>query len=78
MLAIISTTFSMYECNRILKRNIKNEKITRLLSVLVVINICTLELYMFFEKGIMMLSVLMSILTITLKINIVEEYQKYF
>ena len=64
LLAIISTTFSMYECNRILKRNIKNEKITRLLSVLVVINICTLELYMFFEKGIMMLSVLMSILAI--------------
>lgn len=64
LLAIIATTLSMYECNHILERDIKNEKITRLLSILVVINICTLELYMFFEKGVMMLSVLMSILAI--------------
>lgn len=64
IIAIITTTLSMYELNKILKKDIQNEKITILISVLVVINIFILELYMFLEKGIMMLSVLLSILAV--------------
>lgn len=63
-IAIISTTLSLYCLYNILKKDIKNSKIAGLISVLLVINFCTLELYMFFEKGIMMLSVLMNILAI--------------
>lgn len=54
----------MYKLNEILKRDIKNEKITILISVLVIINFTTLELYMFIEKGIMMLSVFLTVLAI--------------
>ena len=64
LLAIITTTLSMYKLNEILKRNIKNEVITVLISVLVIINFDTLELFMFIEKGIMMLSVLLTVLAI--------------
>ena len=64
LIAIIATTLSMYELNNILKRDIKNEKITMLISVLAIINIFSLELYMFLEKGIMMLSVLLNILAV--------------
>lgn len=64
LLAIITTTLSMYKLNEILRRDIKNEIITSLISILVIINFNTLELFMFIEKGIMMLSVFITILAI--------------
>ena len=62
--AIISTTVSIYKLNQILYRDIKNKKITMLISIITVINIFSLELFMFYEKGIMTLSVLFNILAI--------------
>lgn len=64
ILAIIATTFSMYKLNEILKRDIKNEIITIIISISVIINFNTLELFMFIEKGIMMFSVLLTVLAI--------------
>lgn len=64
ILAILATVFSMYKLNEILKRDIKNEKMTILISILTIINFSILELYMFVEKGIMMLSVLFVIMAV--------------
>ena len=64
IIAFITTTLSMYELNKILEKDISNKNITKIISIIAIINFCTLELYMFVEKGIMMLSVLMIILAI--------------
>ena len=64
ILAITFTTLSMYKLNEILSRDIKNEKLTIIISILTIINICILELYMYLEKGILILSVYLNILAI--------------
>ncbi len=64
LIAIVFTTLSMYKLNEILKREIKDEKVTIFISILTVINICILELYMYLEKGILILSIYFTILAI--------------
>lgn len=62
ILALISTIISMSVLQEIFAKNIKNKAISILISILIVINIFSIELYLFLEKGIMMLSVLFCIL----------------
>ena len=70
LFAIITTTLSIYECNRVLERDLVKEKtkgiaiVTKIIATLLIINISSLELYMFYEKGIMMFSILMNVLAI--------------
>lgn len=64
VIALIVTTLSMYELDKLLKKDIKNQFITALISVLIIINSFSLELMLFYEKGILTLSVLLNILAI--------------
>lgn len=62
ILAIMCTIASLYILNNVIKKDIKNETISMLISILIVINAFSIELYLFLEKGILMLSVLFNIL----------------
>ena len=63
-IAIICSTFSMYKLYNITEKEIRNKCIRAIVSILIVINIFSIELFMYIEKGIMMLSVLLSILAV--------------
>lgn len=62
IIAIISTTFSLYILNNLVNPRIKNVNLSCLVTVLIIICPFSIELYLFLEKGIMMLSVLFEIL----------------
>lgn len=64
VLALIFATLSIYKLNKLLERDIKNKFITGLISVLIVLNAFSLELMLFYEKAILILSVLFNILAI--------------
>ena len=64
IIAIISTTFAMYVVFNIIKDAVKNNLLKFIIPVLIVINIFSIELYMFMEKGIMMASVLFDVLAV--------------
>lgn len=63
-ISIIVTILCLYKLDELLKRDIKNELISCIISVLIVINPFSLELMLFYEKSILMLSVLFNILAI--------------
>ena len=62
--AIICTILSIYRLSNLIDRDITHKNISTLLSILVIINIFSFELFIYIEKGIMMFSVLLSILAI--------------
>lgn len=62
LIGIICVTFSIYELFKILSKYLKNKIITALLSILIIINPFIIELWLFIEHGIMMLSILSCIL----------------
>lgn len=71
ILAIICTSISIYKLENIFSKDIKSKAISILASVLIIINIFSIELYLFIEKGILMLSVLFCVCA-------VEKLIKYF
>lgn len=70
-LAIICTILSLYKFNKIIKEDIKQNAISILISTLVIINPFSIELYIYIEKGIMVLSILLCVLAF-------EQINKYF
>lgn len=71
ILAIISTSISIYKLENIFSKDIKSKAISILAAVLIIINIFSIELYLFIEKGILMLSILFCVCA-------VEKLIKYF
>lgn len=71
ILAIICTSISIYKLENIFSKDIKSKTISILASVLIIINIFSIELYLFIEKGILLLSVLFCVCA-------VEKLIKYF
>ena len=69
--AIICSTLSLYELNKILSKEISNKFICMLVTILLIINPFSLEMFFYVEKGIMMLSILLCVLA-------VKEIIKYF
>lgn len=69
--AMISTILSLYIINKLIKKDIKNSVVSILVSTLIIINPFSIELFLYIEKGIMMLSVLLCVLAI-------EQMDKYF
>lgn len=69
--AIICTVISLYKLNKLIKKDIKNDIVSIIISTLIIINPFSLELFMYIEKGIMVLSVLLCILS-------VEQIDKFF
>lgn len=60
--ALICTVLSMYVFNNVIKKDVKNDFVSMLISTLVIINPFSLELFIYIEKGIMMLSVLLCVM----------------
>lgn len=58
ILGVICCTLSIYELNKMLDNYVKNKIVSILLSIFIIINPFTIELWLFIEMGIMMLSVL--------------------
>lgn len=69
--AIICTMISLYKFCNLLNKDIKNKTICLIIATLIIINAFSFELFVYIEKGIMMLSVLMCILA-------VEQINKWF
>lgn len=69
--AVICTIISLYKLFNLINKDTKNKVLSMVLSILVIINIFSFELFVYIEKGIMMFSVLMCILA-------VEQVDKFF
>lgn len=69
--AIICTIISLYKLNELIRKDIKNNVLSIIITVILIINPFSIELYMYIEKGIMILSVLLCILA-------VEQMDKFF
>ena len=76
MMAIISLVLSLYEMNKIIKKDIKNKTISKITSILIVVNVFIIELFLFIEKGILVLSILFNIYAIKHLIKYFETKNK--
>lgn len=71
ILGIVSMTLSQFKLFNMLKTDIKNKYIAIIVSTLIILNVFSIELMMYIEKGILCLSVLLNICAI-------EQIKKYF
>ena len=69
--AIICMSISIYKLENLFSKDIKSKSISIIAAILIIVNIFSIELYLFIEKGILMLSVLFCVCAI-------EELVKYF
>ena len=69
--AMVCLIVSLYRLNNLIRKDVKNDIISMLISTLILINPFSIELYMYIEKGIMLLSVLLCVLA-------VEQIDKFF
>lgn len=69
--AIVGMIISLYRLNGLIKKDIKNDIVSIVISTLIIINPFSIELFMYIEKGIMVLSVLLCVLA-------VEQIDKFF
>lgn len=69
--AVICMIISLYRLNKLIKKEVKNNVMSILITTLIIINPFSLELYMYIEKGIMVLAVLLCVLA-------VEQIEKFF
>ncbi len=76
ILAIICTIFSLYKLYKLFKKDIKSDIICVIASILIIINIFSIELFVYIEKGIMMLSVLLCIFAVDALRNFFEGNKK--
>ena len=59
--AVICMIISLYKLNIIIKEEVKTEILQVVIPILIVLNIFSLELFLFIEKGIMLFGVMMSV-----------------
>lgn len=71
ILSIFCTTVSIYKLYNIFYKETNNNVISAISAIFIIINIFSIELYLFIEKGIMMLSVLFCVLAF-------EQLIRYF
>ncbi len=71
LVAVITTIISLFRLNKLIKKEIKNDIVSIIISTLIIINPFSIELFMYIEKGIIMMSVLFCILS-------VEQIEKFF
>lgn len=70
-LAIFCTIVSLYKIDKIFNEDVKSTKLSVLASLLIILNVFSIELFVYIEKGILMLSVLLCVLA-------VEQIKKFF
>lgn len=61
ILALVSLVLAQYKLYMIINKNIKNDLISMLIATMIIINPFSIELMMFYEKGIMCLGILFAI-----------------
>ena len=61
-LAIICITFSIYNLYLVIHKKVENEVLCLLVSILIIINPFSIELFLFLEKGVFAFAVLLSVL----------------
>lgn len=76
LLAIFSVTISIYKLNEIFSKDIKKPFITAIVSILIIINVFSIELFLYIEKGIMCLSILFCIIALEKLIEYFETKEK--
>ena len=69
-IAILSTTFALYKLNFIIKKFIKNDFLSIIVSTLIIINPFSIEYFMYLEKGVLLFAVLLAVCA-------VEQFVKY-
>ena len=75
-LAIIFATLSIFELNKIIDKYVPNKWLSIILSVAIIINPFVIELWLFIESGIMMFSILMSVLAFKYYDRFLEKSSK--
>ena len=74
--AIICTIISLYRLNKLIKKEIKNEILSIVITTIILINPFSIELYMYIEKGIMVLSVLLCVLAVEQMVEFFDGNKK--
>ena len=75
-LAMFSLIISLYELNKILKEDIQSQLMSRIVSILIILNVFIIELFLFIEKGILIFSILLNILAIKHLIKFLKNKEK--
>ena len=78
ILAIICMIISQYKLYKIIKFDVKNNILNKIIPILIVLNAFSIELFLFIEKGIMVMAVLMCILALENIIKSFEEKKKKY
>ena len=76
IVALIALVLSLHVFNSIIKEHIKNEWISRVLSVITILNVFIIELFMFIEKGIIVSSVLLNVIAVKYFVDYLKEKKK--
>lgn len=76
---IICMIIAQYKLYNIIKSDVKNEKVRLIIPTLILLNIFSIELFLFIEKGIMMFSILMCVCATESIIKLFDtKKKKYF
>ena len=76
LIAIVLSTISIYELNKVLDKYVSNEILSSIISIAIIINPFIIELWLFIETGIMMLSILASVEAFKYFDKYLEKYDK--
>lgn len=76
IIAIFATFLAIFKLNKIIRKDVDNQYLSLVISTIIIINPFTIELFLFIEKGIMMLSVLFAIMASEKFIDFLETHKK--
>ena len=78
LIAIFLSTVSIYELNKVLDKYVSNRILSNIISIAIIINPFIIELWLFIETGIMMLSILSSVEAFKYFDKYLEKYDKKY
>ncbi len=76
VIAILACTFSLYKLYNILKEDVKNDLLCMLIATIIIINPFSIELFLYIEKGILMLSIFLCICAVNRFIKFLKAKEK--
>lgn len=76
VMAILCITFSIYELFNLINKKVKNKLVCLLISVITIINPFSIELFMYIEKGVLTLAILLSVLAVKEFVKFLEGNKK--
>lgn len=76
VMAIFCITFSVYELFELINSKVQNKTLSLLISIITIINPFSIELFMYIEKGILTLAVLLSVLAVKQFVNYLNGDKK--